>query len=199
MKQFAELIPILLFFIVYKMTGYELAFGSFTYQFDGIYTATMVLMAATAIQVAAARFATGKLEKRQVWLLIAVWAFGGATVMFHNQLFIQWKPTIFNWVLGLVFLGSQFIGEKNLIARTLGSQVSVPAPVWKRVNYLWVCYFFIVGGLNLWVAYQFSEETWVDYKLYSAIGFTLLLSGLTVAIIAPHIREEDLGETPSSH
>lgn len=192
MKQFAELVPILLFFIVYKMSGYELQLGSFHYTFDGIYTATGVLMVATLFQVIFARFSTGKLEKRQLWLLIAVWAFGGATILLHNELFIQWKPTIFNWALGLVFLGSQFIGEKNLIARTLGSQIEVPDFVWRRVNLLWVSYFFLVGGLNLWVAYQFSEEAWVDYKLYSAIGFTILLSALTVALIAPYLKEEDI-------
>ncbi len=193
MKQLAELVPILLFFAVYKMDGTQLQFGPIDYQFDGIYTATAVLMAATIVQVAIARLTTGKVEKRQVWLLLAVLVFGAATILFRNELFIQWKPTIFNWAMGLVFLGSQFIGKQNLIARTLGSQLQVPYDVWTRLNYVWSAYFLVVGALNLYVAYQYSEETWVDYKLYSAVGFTILLSVLTVAILAPHLKEEDVG------
>lgn len=191
MKQLAELVPILLFFIVYKMDGYQLDIGPLHYQFDGIYTATWALIIATTIQVLYARLSTGKLEKRQLWLLIAVVVFGGATIALRNELFIQWKPTIFNWALGLAFLGSQFVGQQNLIARTLGSQLEAPYEVWTRLNYLWSGYFILVGTLNLLVAYRFSEEFWVSYKLYSAIGFTVALSIATVAMLAPHLKEED--------
>ena len=107
-------------------------------------------------------------------------------------MFIQWKPTIFNWVLALVFGASQFIGEKNLMERTLGSQIHLPQPVWNRLNLLWVANFTIVGGLNLVVAYGFSEQTWVSYKLYSAIGFTVLLTILTALLITPHLKDEQL-------
>ena len=193
MKQLAELVPIVLFFVVYKMDGYQLQVGPIDYQFDGIYTATAVLMLATIAQVVFARLSTGKLEKRQLWLLIAVLVFGGATIVLRNELFIQWKPTIFNWAMGLVFLGSQFIGDKNLIARTLGSQLEVPYGIWTRLNYLWSAYFLVVGSLNLFVAYRFSQDFWVSYKLYSSIGFTIALSIITVAVLAPHIQEHDTG------
>ncbi len=191
MKQLTELVPILLFFVVYKMDGYQLQLGPIEYQFDGIYTATAVLMLATIAQVVFARLSTGKLEKRQLWLLIAVLVFGGATIVLRNELFIQWKPTIFNWAMGLVFLGSQFIGDKNLIARTLGSQLEVPYGIWTRLNYLWSAYFLVVGSLNLFVAYRFSQDFWVSYKLYSSIGFTIALSIITVVVLAPHIQEEN--------
>jgi len=190
MKQLTELVPIALFFIVYQMDGHVLELGAWTYTFDGIFTATGVLMAATVVQVALAGLLDGKIEKRQLWLLAAVLVFGTLTLTLHNQLFIQWKPTIFNWALALVFLGSSFIGERNLIERTLGSQISVPKPIWGRVNALWIVNFLLVGALNLVVAYGFSEATWVSYKLYSSIGFTLLLSIATVAILAPHMKEE---------
>ena len=194
MKQLAELVPILLFFVVYKMDGYQWQVGPIDYKFDGIYTATAVLMLATIAQVVFARLSTGKLEKRQLWLLIAVLVFGGATIVLRNELFIQWKPTIFNWAMGLVFLGSQFIGNKNLIARTLGSQLEVPYGIWTRLNYLWSAYFLVVGSLNLVVAYRFSQDVWVSYKLYSSIGFTIALSIITVAVLAPHIQEHDTGQ-----
>jgi intracellular septation protein len=190
MKQLAEFIPIALFFIAYQLDGQSLSLGDWSYHFDGIYSATAVLMLATALQVALTVAITRQLEKRLIWLLLAVLVFGGATLAFHNQLFIQWKPTIFNWVLALVFGVSQFIGDKNLMERTLGSQIHLPKPVWTRLNLLWVANFFIVGGLNIIVAYSFSEKVWVSYKLYSAIGFTLVLTILTALLISPHLKED---------
>jgi intracellular septation protein len=153
-----------------------------------------VLMAATVVQVAVTYAVTREFEKRLLWLLLAVVVFGGATLMFRNQMFIQWKPTIFNWALALAFGASQFIGDKNLMERTLGSQIHLPKPVWNRLNMLWVSNFAIVGGLNLVVAYGFSEATWVSYKLYSAIGFTLLLTILTALLISPHLKDEQATE-----
>ncbi len=194
MKQLAEFIPIALFFIVYQLKGEQVAIAGWEYTFDGIFSATAVLMIATALQVAVTYAITREFEKRLMWLLLAVVVFGGATLLFRNQMFIQWKPTIFNWVLALAFGASQFIGDKNLMERTLGSQIHLPKSVWNRLNLLWVSNFAVVGGLNLVVAYGFSEETWVSYKLYSAIGFTLLLTILTALLISPHLKEEQVTE-----
>ncbi len=189
MKQIAEFIPIALFFIVYQLDGQSLSLAGWTYQFDGIYSATAVLMAATVLQVLLSYAVTRRLEKRLLWLLLAVLVFGGATLIFHNQMFIQWKPTIFNWVLALAFGASQFIGDKNLMERTLGAQIQLPKLVWTRLNVIWVANFLIVGGLNLVVAYEFSEQVWVSYKLYSSIGFTVVLTVLTALIISPHLKD----------
>ncbi len=191
MKQLAEFVPIALFFIVYQLNGETVSLGSWVYTFDGIYTATAVLMAATLVQVVLTYALTGEFEKRAMWMLLAVLAFGGATLMLRNELFIQWKPTIFNWALAIAFGASQFIGDKNLMERTLGSQIRLPKPVWTRLNLLWVSNFAIVGALNLVVAYGFSEATWVSYKLYSAIGFTVALTILTAMMISPHLKEEN--------
>jgi intracellular septation protein len=190
MKQLAEFLPIALFFIVYQLDGETVSLADWQYQFDGIFSATAVMMIATVLQVIITYALTREIEKRLIWLLLAVLVFGGATLFFRNQLFIQWKPTIFNWVLALAFGTSQFIGDKNLMERTLGNQIHLPKNVWTRLNLLWVSNFCIVGGLNLYVAYQFSEETWVSYKLYSAIGFTLLLTILTAVMISPHLKED---------
>ncbi len=192
MKQLAEFIPIALFFIAYQLDGESISLGGWEYTFDGIFSATAILMLATVAQVGITWAMTRELERRLLWLLLAVSVFGGATLMFRNQMFIQWKPTIFNWALALAFGASQFIGDKNLMERTLGSQIHLPKPVWTRLNLLWVSNFAIVGGLNLVVAYGFSEATWVSYKLYSAIGFTLLLTILTALLISPHLKDEQL-------
>jgi intracellular septation protein len=192
MKQLAEFIPIALFFIVYQLKGEQVSLAGWEYTFDGIFSATAVLMIATTLQVAITYAVTREFEKRLLWLLLAVVVFGGATLLFRNQMFIQWKPTIFNWALALAFGASQFIGDKNLMERTLGSQIHLPRSVWNRLNLLWVSNFAIVGALNLVVAYGFSEEAWVSYKLYSAIGFTLLLTILTALLISPHLKEEQV-------
>ena len=191
MKQLAEFVPIALFFIAYQFDGQTVSLFGWTYHFDGIYSATAVLMIATALQLVLTFALTRKLEKRLMWLTAAVLIFGGATLFFHNQMFIQWKPTIFNWALGLAFGLSQFIGDKNLMQRTLGSQLHLPRPVWTRLNLLWTANFLIVGGLNLFVAYGFSEAAWVSYKMYSAIGFTLVLTILTAVLTSPHLKEKE--------
>jgi len=191
MKQLAEFIPIVLFFIVYQLDGHALSLGDWSYTFNGIYTATGVLMVATVLQVGLVYLATRELEKRALWILVAVLTFGAATLILRNPLFIQWKPTIFNWVLAIAFGASQFIGEKNLMERALGSQVHLPHSVWTRLNLLWIANFTVVGALNLVVAYHFSEATWVSYKLYSAIGFTLVLTVITALMISPHLNEDE--------
>ena len=190
MKQLLEFIPIALFFITYQLKGESVALGGWEYTFDGMFSATAVLMIATVLQVVATYALTREFEKRLMWLLLAVMVFGGATLIFRNQMFIQWKPTIFNWALAVAFGGSQFIGDKNLMQRTLGSQIQLPKPVWTKLNLLWVSNFAIVGALNLVVAYGYSEDVWVSYKLYSAIGFTLLLTILTALLISPHLKDE---------
>ncbi len=196
MKQLAEFIPIALFFIVYQFKGQTIELGAWTHTLDGIFSATAVLMIATGAQVIISFALTRQVEKRQLWLLLAVFVFGGATLFFRNQMFIQWKPTIFNWVLAVAFGLSQFIGEKNLMQRTLGSQLQLPHRVWRHLNLIWTTNFAVVGGLNLYVAYYYSEETWVSYKLYSAIGFTVLLTIMTAILISPHLKDLDDENSP---
>ncbi len=194
MKQLAELVPLLLFFITYQMKGTEIEIGGWHHTFDGIFSATAVLIIATASQVVITWLITRKVEKRMLWLLAAVSLFGGATLIFRDQTFIYWKPTVFNWVLALAFGGSHFIGERNLMERTLGSQIQLPKEIWTRLLWLWTCNFTLVGTLNLFVAYRMGEEFWVSYKLYSAIGFTLVLTVITALMIAPHVSDDHVSE-----
>lgn len=188
MKQLLEFLPIALFFVVYQLDGETLSVGAWNYQFDGIFSATTVLIGATFLQVLASRLMSGYWEKRSVWTFVAVAIFGGATLVLRDQTFIQWKPTIFNWALALAFGAFHFIGERNLLERTLGAQLELPKAIWSRLNLLWVGNFAIVGALNLLVAYNYSEATWVSYKLYSSIGFTLLLTVITAIIVSPHLQ-----------
>lgn len=190
MMQLLELLPLIAFVLSFRMKGETLDIAGYQYQFDGIYSATAVLMVATVLQVLIVWLWKREVEKRLLWLLATVMVFGAATLILHNQLFIQWKPTIFNWVLCLVLLGSHWFTEKNLVQRMLGQQLELPAPVYKRLTFIWAGYFFIVGALNLVVAYLFSEAFWVDYKLWSAFGFTVIIAIVTGIVLAPHIKEE---------
>ena len=190
MKQIFELIPLILFFVVFKMDGETLQLLSFSYEFDGIYSATAVLMAATAIQVVLTRLITGKVEKQLLWLFGIIVVAGSATLILRNDIFIMWKPTVFNWGLAMVLLGGLLLGKKSLLEKMLGQQLELPATAWLRLNQLWIANFLIVGSLNLYVAYNFSQDAWVNYKLYSSIGFTVVLMIITMIIVVPHIKDK---------
>jgi intracellular septation protein len=188
MKQLIEFIPIVLFFAVYQMDGKTLDIAGFTHTVDGIFSATAVLIIATLIQLPLLRVLTGHLEKRLLWTSAAVVVFGMATLLLRNELFIQWKPSVLNWAMAVAFAGSQFIGERNLLERLMGSQLALPRAVWRRVCWVWVVHFNVVAILNLVVAYEFSEATWVAYKLYSSIGFTLFIMIITIVMISPALK-----------
>ena len=190
MRQILDLIPLILFFIAYKMDGQSLELLGYSHTFDGIFSATAVLMIASTVQVAMIKLLTGTVEKQLLWLFAVVVVAGSATLILRNDLFIQWKPTVFNWGMAVVLLASLFIGKKSLLERMLGQQLQLPKPVWLRLNQLWITNFTVVGALNIYVAYNFSQAAWVDYKLYSAFGFTLLLMILTMVIIFPHIKDQ---------
>lgn len=199
MKQLLEFVPIALFFISYQMNGETIRLGDWAYTMDGIYSATLILMIATTLQVFGVALWERKFEKRGLWMLAAILLFGAATVVLRNELFIQWKPTIFNWALGILFIGSQFIGKKTIMERTLGAQLQLPKRAWTTLNLVWASHFTIVGGLNLWVAYTFSEDAWVSYKLYSAIGFTVVLTILTAIIMTPYLKKEASAPAEQDH
>lgn len=203
MKQFIEFIPIILFFVVYQMDGQTVDILGWQHTVDGIYSATKALMTATALSLPVIWLLAGALEKRLVWTSVAVFVFGGATLAFHNELFIQWKPTVFNWGMAAAFAVSQFLGTKNLLERLMGSQLQLPTAVWRKLCWIWVGHFSMVGALNVFVAYRFTEATWVAYKLWSAIAFTLLIMLVTAAVMAPWLKsgklEQGAGSEGDSH
>ena len=197
MKQILEFLPIVLFFGAYQMSGETLTVGAWSHTFDGIFSATAVLMIATIAVWLIMLAITRRNDKRLMWMMVAVVVFGTATLVLRDQRFIQWKPTVFNWVMAVLFFGSQFVGKKTLLERLLSQQLVLSEVIWKRLNALWVTNFVTVGALNLYVAYQYEEAVWVSYKLYSSIGFILLMMLLTVMIVAPHLKSEDQDIDPT--
>lgn len=173
MKLLLDFLPIVVFVAVYKYT-------------NDIITATAVLIPATAIAIAYSWIKERKIEKMQLVTLVLVVLLGGATVVFQDKAFIQWKPSIVNWLFAVAFLGSQFIGKKTIIERMMGSQISLSKQIWRTLNIAWVIFFSAMGIINLYVAFNFSESTWVNFKLFGMLGLTLVFIIAQGLYIAKH-------------
>ncbi|MEK9919595.1 MAG: inner membrane-spanning protein YciB [Halieaceae bacterium] len=191
MKQLLEFLPLVLFFGAYQLSGETLTLGNWSHTFDGIFSATAVLMACSVVVWLIGSMVDRRNDKRLMWMALAVVIFGSATLILRDQRFIQWKPTVFNWGLAVVFLTSQFFGEKNLLERLMGQQLTLPQRAWGYLNALWIANFTLVGALNIFVAYRFEEAFWVSYKLYSSVGFTLLLMVLSILLVMPYLKDQD--------
>ena len=181
MKLLLDFLPIIIFFAVYKTT-------------NDIILATAILIPATLIQMLYTWFKTHKIEKMQLVTLVLVVLLGGATVLFQDKTFIQWKPTIVNWLFGIAFLGSQFIGEKTIVERLMGGSISMPAFAWKKLNIAWVIFFIVLGIVNLFVAYTFSEEIWVEFKLFGMLGLTLVFVIAQGFYLSRHMENTEQNE-----
>ena len=95
---------------------------------------------------------------------------GGATIWFHSETFIKWKPSVLYWVMSLAFLLSPIVSGKNLLSVMLGGQIELPAFAWQRLNLAWAAFFAGMGVLNIWVAYNFSTSTWATFKAFGGMG-----------------------------
>lgn len=191
MKQLLEFLPLIIFFIVYQMSGTTLSVGNSEYTFDGIYTATIALILTTILQVIIVKLVWGSVEKRLLGVAGAVIIFGGATVLLKDPVFIFWKPTVFNWALAGVSIVWHVMRGKCLFEDLLPDEIEMPKHVWKRVTVASTLHFFIVGAVNLYVAYNFSMDAWVSFKLWSAVLFTLIWAVVIGVIMGPHLKETD--------
>ncbi len=197
MKQLLEFLPLIIFVVVYQMSGTTLSLGSSEYTFDGIYTATIALMLATVLQVLIVKLVWGLVEKRLLGVAGAVIVFGGATVLLRDPVFIFWKPTVFNWALAGIHIVWHVVLGKCFFQELLPDEIEMPKHAWTRVTFISTCHFFMVGAVNLYVAYNFSMDTWVSFKLWSAVLFTILWAGVISVIIGPYLKE-DLKEADSA-
>lgn len=191
MKQLLEFLPLIIFVVVYQMSGTTLSLGSSEYTFDGIYTATIALMLATLLQVLIVKLVWGLVEKRLLGVAGAVIVFGGATVLLRDPVFIFWKPTVFNWALAGVHVAWHVARGKCFFQELLPDEIEMPKHIWTRVTFVSTCHFFMVGAVNLCVAYNFPMDTWVTFKLWSALLFTILWAVVIGVIIGPYVKEAD--------
>jgi len=163
MKFLFDLFPIILFFIAFK-------FGDF-------YTATIVAMVATIGQILWVYYRHRIIDAMQWVSLVMILVFGSLTIFLHDKTFIQLKPTALYWLFsGALFISAQFF-QKNWIQVLMGKQVTLKAKnahsVWHKLNIAWALFFFVMGALNLYIAFEYSEETWVNFKLFGSTGLLL--------------------------
>lgn len=169
MKQFVDLIPVVCFVAIYFATR-------------DMILATTVLIGVTVLQLAYVWFTERKIEKPLLYTSLAVFLLGGMTVFFKDNTFIKWKPTVIYWVFALILAASHFFGERPLVQKMMEGllkqvpdmKLDVPARAWVHLSVAWVVFFGAMGGINLFVAYQFEEATWVSFKLFGLTGLLMI-------------------------
>lgn len=174
MKLLFDFFPIVLFFICYK--------------FYGIYVATITIIIASLLQTGTFWLKHRRIEFTHGITLVLVIILGAATLFFHNELFIKWKPTAIYWVFALLFWGSQIMGMKPLLERLMGSKITLPHNIWQRLNLSWAIFFACMGGVNLYVAYYFNTDIWVNFKLFGTLGGTIVFVILQSLYMAKYLK-----------
>ena len=206
MKLLLDFLPILLFFGTFKYTeshkewaaafatehlGFLVAGGVVGTTEAPVMLATVVVVIASLLQVLWLK-ARGKKVDLMLWISLGlVVVLGGLTVWLHSETFIKWKPTGLYWAMGLSFLISQTLLGRNLLKLMLGKQVKLPEQAWSRLSLAWVAFFAVMGVLNLWVAYNFSTATWVNFKLFGGLGLMLLFTLAQGFYISRHLPDDD--------
>jgi len=207
MKFLFDLFPVIFFFASFKIAeGHAQAAANLVSQILGgigldaaitaqqapILLATVVVILATALQIGWVWLRHGKVDK-MLWVsLVLVVFFGGLTLIFHDETFIKWKPTVLYWVFAVVLLFSATVLKKNLIRGMLEAQMQLPEAVWKRLNLAWVVFFALLGILNLLIAFAFNlpTETWVNFKLFGGMGLMLVFIVAQSLFLAKYIEEK---------
>lgn len=165
MKFLFDFFPIVAFFIAFYIPEDRE---------QGIYLATYTIMVATFIQICLYWLLYKKFEKMHLITFVVVIIIGSLTIYFHDDRFIRWKPTIINWCFAIALIGSHFFGDKTLFQRMINmaeDKLILPNQVWRNINMSWAIFFTFIGFVNLYVAFNFSIEFWVNFKAW---GMTLL-------------------------
>jgi len=175
MKFLFDLFPIILFFAAFKL-------------FD-IYAATAVAIAATFLQIGWLKWKRRKVDTMMWMSLAIIVVFGGATLALHDETFIKWKPTVLYWLFAIILAGSWMLFRRNLIRAMLKEQVQMPESAWTRLNWSWVGFFVFMGAANLYVAFNFPTDTWVNFKLFGGMGLMLVFVILQALFLARHVED----------
>lgn len=181
MKQFFEFIPLIIFFIVFKMVD--------------IYAATGSLMVSMGVMLAFNYYKNGKVEKMHLITFVMVLVFGTLTLILHDDAFIKWKVTVVYILFSLALLVSQLFYKKPIIKQMLGKEISLPENIWNNLNIAWALFFAVLAVVNVYVAFSLSQEIWVNFKVFGLLAATLaftVLSGLYIYKYLPAAAETQL-------
>jgi len=176
------MLPILMFFTFFKL-------------FD-IYWATLSAIATSCSQIGLTIIRGKRPEMMTIVTFLMILVLGGATLILRNEIFIKWKPTAVYWLLSLGFLISQFIGQKPFVKRMMEKSLTLPDVLWTKLNLSWVAFFMMMGGLNLYVVYNYDTETWVNFKLFGSLILTLLFVVGQGLVLAKHLPTDENSQKP---
>lgn len=176
MKKFLfDLFPVILFFLAFKL-------------YD-IFVATAVAMVAAVGQIVWLWFRQHQVDKMMWMNLAIIMVFGGATLVSQDETFIKWKPTVLYWLIAAILLVSNQLFNKNLIRIMLEKQIVLPESVWQKLNLSWIGFFLLMGGINLYVAFSFSVDAWVSFKLFGATGLMMIFMIVQVLMLGKYVKE----------
>lgn len=153
--------------------------------------ATAAAIVATIIQAGWSWVRNKKIEKMMMINLGIIIILGGATLALQDETFIKWKPTVLYWAFATVLLLSNMIFRKNLIKAMMGSKMQMADPLWNKVNLSWAGFFLFMGCLNLYVAFNFDTDMWVNFKLFGGMGLLLVFALGQAFLLAKHITPQD--------
>lgn len=177
MKQLLEFIPLILFFITYKLSG--------------VRDAAIVLVIATIVQMMILKWKYGTIEKQQKIMAGAVVFFGLLTAYFNELRYLQWKVTIVNALFAIILLVAQFQFKTPLIKKLLGKEIKLPDQVWNKLNLGWAIFFIICMLVNIYISHNMSEEAWVDFKSFGLIGMTIIATIISGAYIYKYLPKDE--------
>jgi len=176
MKILFDLFPVILFFAAFKLYG--------------IYIATATTIAATVLQIIWTKWRHGKVDT-MLWVSFAIIAvFGGATLLLHDETFIKFKPTILYWIFAVTLLFSNLFFKKNLMRTMLQEKIALPTKVWNRINLSWSLFFTVLGVVNLYVAFNYSTDAWVNFKMFGTTGMMLVFVLLQAMMLSKYVDED---------
>ena len=175
MKVFFDLIPVILFFIGFKLYG--------------IFVATAIAIATTLVLIVYSKFKHGKVDKMLLANGVIISVLGGITLILHDQTYIMWKPTVLYWLAAIVLLISNLFFKKNFIQQMMGNMFNPPANIWNNLNFVWVAFLIALGFLNLYVAHRFSLEAWVNFKLFGVSSLLFLFMAVQAFMLRKYFIE----------
>ncbi len=170
MKFLYDLLPVILFFVSYK--------------FYGIYTATAVAIIATFLQIVITFIIKKNIDKMLLFNGFIITFLGGLTILLKDKTFIMWKPSVIYWLLSLALITSDMVFKKNLIKKSLGGQIKLEENILFKLNTYTAIFFVLLGFINLYVAFNYDENTWVNFKLFGITGLLLIYMIIVVMFLS---------------
>ena len=177
MKFLFDLFPVILFFVSFKLYG--------------IFFATAIAIIATIAQIIYSKIRHGKIEKMLLVNGAIISVLGGITLLLHDKTYIMWKPTVLYWLLAAILLISDLFFKKNFIRQMMGKMLNPPVKIWHKLNLAWVFFLVLLGFLNLYVAFNYSLDTWVNFKLFGVTGMMFVFVIAQTLLLKNYLIEPD--------